>query len=99
MTPIENPFGLVWNGEAAEHDTTVGQMLIDDAGLREWEGLGTMEILIIGGTGLISTPITRFLLERGDNVTHYNRGTSDLYPVPEGVHSIHGDRTDHATFE
>ena len=27
-----------------------------------------MNILIIGGTGLISTAITRFLLERGDSV-------------------------------
>jgi len=34
----------------------------------------TMKILIIGGTGLISTAITRFLLERGDDVTHFNRG-------------------------
>lgn len=58
-----------------------------------------MRILIIGGTGLISTPITRFLLERGDDVTHYNRARLDLYPVPEGVHSIQGDRTDYASFE
>ena len=28
-----------------------------------------MKILIIGGTGLISTPLTHFLLERGDDVT------------------------------
>ncbi len=33
-----------------------------------------MRILIIGGTGLISTPITRMLLERGDDVTLFNRG-------------------------
>ena len=58
-----------------------------------------MNILIIGGTGLISTPITRLLVERGDNVTHYNRGKFDLYPVPEGVNAIHGDRTDYPAFE
>lgn len=58
-----------------------------------------MRILIIGGTGLISTPITRFLLERGDEVTHYNRAQFDLYPLPEGVRSIQGDRTDYTTFE
>lgn len=33
-----------------------------------------MNILPIGGTGLISAPMTRFFLERGDQVTHYNRG-------------------------
>jgi nucleoside-diphosphate-sugar epimerase len=58
-----------------------------------------MNILIIGGTGLISTAITRFLLERGDDVTHFNRGRLDLYPVPTEVRQIHGDRTDHAAFE
>jgi len=58
-----------------------------------------MRILIIGGTGLISTPITRLLLERGDDVTHYNRGKLDLYSVPTAVHHIQGDRTDYATFE
>ena len=58
-----------------------------------------MKVLIIGGTGLISTPITRLLLERGDNVTHYNRGKFDLYPIPAEVQRIQGDRTDYATFE
>ena len=33
-----------------------------------------MRVLIIGGTGLISTAITRALIARGDNVTLYNRG-------------------------
>lgn len=33
-----------------------------------------MNILIIGGTGLISTGITRLLVEHGDTVTLYNRG-------------------------
>lgn len=36
-----------------------------------------MRILIIGSTGLISTAITRFLVERGDNVTLYNRGQTE----------------------
>jgi len=56
-----------------------------------------MKILIIGGTGLISTAITEQLLARGDEVTHYNRGLS-AQPVA-GVRTIHGDRTDYATFE
>jgi uncharacterized protein YbjT (DUF2867 family) len=33
-----------------------------------------MKILILGGTGLISTRITRQLLVRGDEVWHFNRG-------------------------
>jgi len=33
-----------------------------------------MRTLIIGGTGLISTGITRLLAERGHDVTLYNRG-------------------------
>ena len=37
-----------------------------------------MRILTIGGTGLISTAITRFLVERGDDVTLYNRGRRRL---------------------
>ena len=56
-----------------------------------------MKVLLIGGTGLISTAITQFLLERGDAVTHYNRGKRR--PVPEGVTQIVGDRTDYPRFE
>lgn len=58
-----------------------------------------MNILLIGGTGLISSSITRFLLERGDAVTFYNRGRSELYPVPAGVKVVYGDRTDYPAFE
>jgi nucleoside-diphosphate-sugar epimerase len=58
-----------------------------------------MKNLIIGGTGLISSSITQFLLARGDDVTFYNRGRSELYPAPEGVQVIYGDRTDYPTFE
>ena len=57
-----------------------------------------MNILIIGGTGLISTAITRELVARGDRVTHFNRGQSAAQGVP-GVRTIVGDRTDYATFE
>jgi len=55
-----------------------------------------MRVLIIGGTGKISTAITRYLLERGESVVHYNRGRQ---PAPEGVATVIGDRTDHASFE
>src|SRR5215203_2300208 len=59
----------------------------------------TMKILIIGGTGLISSPITQLFLERGDQVTHYNRGKFALYSVSPSVDQIHGDRTDYPAFE
>jgi len=47
-----------------------------------------MKILIIGGTGLISTAITRFLLERGDDVAHFNRGRSTIDAAPPQVKQI-----------
>lgn len=57
-----------------------------------------MRVLILGGTGLISTGITRLLLERGDDVTHYNRGKRS--PEFDGrVTTIVGDRYEHAAFE
>ena len=57
-----------------------------------------MKVLIIGGTGLISTAITRCLIERGDDVTLYNRGQTDAV-IPEGYNTITGNRKDYATFE
>lgn len=57
-----------------------------------------MKILIIGGTGLISTSITRLLLERGDDITHYNRGQRSL-EFAGRVKTVTGDRYAHSTFE
>jgi nucleoside-diphosphate-sugar epimerase len=57
-----------------------------------------MKILIIGGTGNISTGITRLLLEQKHNVTHFNNDVSGDASVP-GVKQIFGDRTNHAEFE
>jgi nucleoside-diphosphate-sugar epimerase len=57
-----------------------------------------MRVLIIGGTGLISTPLTRQLHERGYEVTLFNRGRREARP-PDGVHQITGDRTERAGFE
>src|SRR5581483_8115146 len=62
------------------------------------EGEVGLKILIIGGTGLISTAITRQLLERGDDVTLYNRGKSEVR-IPAGAKTIQGDRKDYAAFE
>jgi len=57
-----------------------------------------VNILIIGGTGLISTGITRLLLDRGDSVTHFNRGKRSQ-EFADRVTTVTGDRYDHAAFE
>ncbi len=57
-----------------------------------------MRVLIIGGTGLISTYLVRQLVERGDAVTIFNRGETDV-PVPAGVVVLRGDRTQYEAFE
>ena len=59
-----------------------------------------MRVLIIGGTGNISTATTRELLGRGVEVTIYNRDrTRSTAPIPAGVRRIAGDRADRAAFE
>ncbi|WP_308636439.1 NAD-dependent epimerase/dehydratase family protein [Paenibacillus silvisoli] len=56
-----------------------------------------MKVLIIGGTGTISTAITEQLLQReGIEAWHYNRGSRG---TPAGVQTIIGDRRDFAAFE
>jgi nucleoside-diphosphate-sugar epimerase len=54
--------------------------------------------LIIGGTGLISVSIARDLLDRGDELTLFNRGKSSL-PLDPRAKVIHGDRADYPAFE
>ena len=57
-----------------------------------------MRILIIGGTGIISTGITRLLIERGDEVVLYNRGLRSS--LVEGKYTtITGDRKKFTSFE
>lgn len=56
-----------------------------------------MRVLIVGGTGLISTAITRQLVARGDEVVLYNRGQRQAEIPP--VQRIVGDRNDCAAFE
>jgi len=51
-----------------------------------------MRILLIGGTGLISSEVSAFALADGDEVTMVNRGTSAL-PAASGAHVIHADAT------
>ncbi len=57
-----------------------------------------MNILFIGGTGLISTSIARQLLGDGHQVTLFNRGQTPSR-LPSGAQEIVGDRKDYATFE
>ncbi|HEY7371863.1 MAG TPA: NAD-dependent epimerase/dehydratase family protein [Polyangia bacterium] len=53
-----------------------------------------MKILFIGGTGNISSTITRQLAEAGHEVHLLNRGKTLKYPLPKGAkvlaHDIHG---------
>jgi nucleoside-diphosphate-sugar epimerase len=59
-----------------------------------------MRVLIVGGTGNISTATTRELVARGVEVTVYNRArTRATAPIPDGVRQITGDRADRAAFE
>jgi nucleoside-diphosphate-sugar epimerase len=56
-----------------------------------------MRVLLIGGSGLISTAITRELLSRGDDLTLYNRGQRQAVP-PLGARLIVGDRRNYGRF-
>jgi nucleoside-diphosphate-sugar epimerase len=57
-----------------------------------------MRVLVIGGSGNISREIVRALMERGHEVTVFNRG-KHRDPQPEGARVVHGDRKDRAAFE
>ncbi len=56
-----------------------------------------MRVLIIGGSGLISTAITEQLQARGDSVTWYNRGQRSVH-LAEPPPTLKGDRTNFARF-
>jgi nucleoside-diphosphate-sugar epimerase len=57
-----------------------------------------MDVLIVGGTGLISAGIVKHLLGRGANVTVFNRRQRED-TLPADVRRIVGDRSDRAGFE
>ncbi|WP_416841739.1 NAD-dependent epimerase/dehydratase family protein [Haloferax sp. DFSO52] len=50
-----------------------------------------MDVLVIGGTGIISTGITEQLADSDHDVTVYNRGETDI-TLPSGVEQVQGDR-------
>ncbi len=56
-----------------------------------------MKVCIVGGTGNISTPIVKLLVEMGHQVTLFNRGQKAA--APAGVSVITGDRKNPAAFE
>lgn len=60
-----------------------------------------MRILILGGTGNISTSISQQLLQAGHELTLFKRSTSGSMspPILEGVKIILGDRTISSDFE
>ncbi len=57
-----------------------------------------VNVLIIGGTGLISTGIVKALQERGAAITVFNRGRTDDR-LGTGVRHLAGDRKDFPAFE
>lgn len=57
-----------------------------------------MDVLVIGGTGLISTAIVQQLLDRGDRVTVFNRGTT-LVRFRGEVEKLSGNRWENGSLE
>jgi nucleoside-diphosphate-sugar epimerase len=57
-----------------------------------------VNVLIIGGTGLISTGITRQANAAGHDVTVFTRGETEA-DLPDSVDHVRGDRTDRAALE
>lgn len=53
-----------------------------------------LRILVIGGTGLISSASTRLAVERGLDVTVLNRGSSATRPLPDGAELVQADIRD-----
>ena len=52
-----------------------------------------MKVLLIGGTGLISTGVVKHLRSRGAEVTVFNRGRTENR-LPAGVVQVTGDRNE-----
>lgn len=59
---------------------------------------GGMKTLIIGGTGVISTAVAQWMIDRGDEVTLLNRGVTPAR-LRGPFRALQGDRTDRPAFE
>ena len=57
-----------------------------------------MKILVIGGTGVVSTPLVRALTQQGGSVTVFNRGRT-ISRLEVDVQAIHGDRNNLGEFQ
>ena len=53
-----------------------------------------MDILLIGGTGVISSAVAEHATELGHRVTLLNRGASTVRPAPDGTEVLHADIRD-----
>jgi uncharacterized protein YbjT (DUF2867 family) len=55
------------------------------------------KVMVVGGTGNMSTGIVKLLVEKGYDVSIFCRGTSILEPHPD-VKIVKGDRADRQSF-
>ena len=58
--------------------------------------MSELSVLVIGGSGVISSACVALAVERGLDVTVLNRGESSLRPLPDGVRVVHADVRDPA---
>lgn len=60
-----------------------------------------LHLLVIGGTGVISSAVTRLAVERGLDVTVLNRGSASpgagAHPLPDGARTVRADVRDPAS--
>ena len=57
-----------------------------------------MDVLVVGGTGYMGKILVQLLLDRGDRVTVFSRGTTKP-EWWERVDHVQGDRNEYADFE
>ncbi|GAA4981691.1 NAD-dependent epimerase/dehydratase family protein [Actinopolymorpha pittospori] len=53
--------------------------------------MGSLRVLFLGGTGVISAACVRDALEAGIDLTVLTRGRTTTRPVPDGVRTLHAD--------